>query len=262
MAYKLFILVFAIFGAFGLQSCKTTLPAMKLDPQTEYKFVGKVCDQSTGPKFDCTECDPYKDKRCFDGVGVIPQHKVIDLLMLATRADLVRVRTCNRTRQLLYKGDSFNFVVTPNLVEQNLDDCDISGEAFDYKKELHSYYWVMIERKNYELPVETQCDGYVVGTDNGAPTGVGACQVGQNLSGLIRFKVNTEVLFDKEVCPFKFFYASEKYMTIGRNFYFTPDEKIKGGKYKCTFVEQVPPFRKAIVGIHVFEEEIFPKENK
>lgn len=233
-----------------LGGCSSSMPAIKLNPKVAYKFTGKFCDQA--------------NDKCYVGVGTLPERDVQRLDMYATRADIVRLRSCNRTRQLLKEGTHFEFIMTPNEVEKFMVDCDIKGEAFDLKKELHDFYWAMIERPGYELPVVTHCDGFISGDKDEDPKGIGACQVKKEVgTALIKFKTNVKVYNDRESCPLEFFYDSraENNITVGRDFFVTPDKDVKGDLYKCEFLEQVPPFRKAIVGIRVYEDEIFPKEN-
>lgn len=249
MNKKALFVVFAALGSLLLQGCSSSTPAIKLNPEVEYKFTGVFCDK--------------EDSKCYKGVGVLPARPVHRLEMKATRADIVRLWSCNRTRQLLKEGTSFDFQMTPNEVERNMVDCDIRGEAYDLKKELHDFYWAMVERPGYELPVETHCDGFITGEREDDPKGVGACQVKHNQTALVKFNTKVKVYNDRESCPLEFFYdnKAENIINVGRDFFFTPDKDVEGDLYKCEFLEQVAPFRKAIVGIHVYEDEIFPKEN-
>lgn len=205
---------------------------LKLDEDVLYKYEGMVCD---------------KDNKCFRGVGVLPQKEKYVLDFEATNADFVQIRSCNRSRKLLDEGRNFEFIMTPNDVERKDISCVIEAQAYDFKKQLHNFYFVAMEREGFDLPHTTICDGF---TDR--RNGIGACQVGVGQSGKISFDKNVKV-FKGDECELDFKWA------VGRDFEFRPEEP---GKYVCGFKESQEPFRKAFVHIIVYEQEIFPRPSQ
>ena len=178
------------------------------------------------------------------GVFVLPRKDKHIIRFKATRADYVMFRGCNRSRALENKGDEFQFVMIPNEVESRRVDCWLDVKAFDFKRQMHNYYFIAFEREGFELPFQTICDGY---TRN--RTGIGACQAGVGQHPKIKTAVKSK-LFRGDKCPFKFQWE------VGTDFEFRPEEP---GDYVCGFKEVEAPHRLGLVHIKVWSKEIIPR---
>jgi len=146
---------------------------LMLNKDVFYKFSGKVC----------------LDKKCFQGAGVLPlKEQQFEIDFYAERADFVKIKGCNRSRQLTHEGSHFDFLMTNNNVETDEITCKIRANAFDYKKQLHSFYFIAFEKKEFELPFTTFCDGYTEKRN-----GLGVCQIGKGQIGKIKFDTKVQL---------------------------------------------------------------------
>jgi len=232
-------------GVLQLQGCSTIEALtgggdayLELNKDVFYKFSGKVC----------------LDEKCFQGAGVLPNNPeqyIIDFH--ASRADFVKIKGCNRTRQLTDEGSHFRFKMTHNDVESDEITCKLRANAFDYRRQLHSFYFVAFEKDEFKLPFKTICDGYTFKRN-----GIGVCQIGKGQIGKLKFEKKVKIFKGKR-CDIDFEYAHGKKVELGRDFRF---RQRKHGEYTCGFAEVDPPHRRGHVFILVYEQEIFPKENK
>jgi len=232
-------------SSLALQGCSTIKGMIGLGEDTHldlnaevfYKFSGKVCYDGT----------------CFNGAGVLPHSdEIYDIKFHAERADFVKIKGCNRTRQLTNEGTSFVFRMKHNEVEDRIS-CKIRANAFDFKKQLHSFYFVAFEKHDFKLPFTTICDGYSLKRN-----GVGVCQIGKGQVGKIKFDMKVK-LFKGDRCNIDFEYAPGKPIAIGTDFEFRNREH---GEHVCEWVEMEEPYRRGFSYILVYQQEIFPKESK
>ncbi len=227
------------------QGCASPANKVHLDLEEDvfYKHVGKVCDQSESSGWSS------RNEKCFNAVGVLPLRDKYKIKFYAANADLVKIRGCGRTRQLTKEGDSFKLKdFKLSMVERDKLSCGyLRVRAFDYDKQMHSYYFIAFRRKTHKLPFTTVCDGYT-----NKEIGIGACQVGMGQIGLIKFDTKVK-LFRDDVCPFKFKWG------VAKDFEFRPK---KGGQFACSWTEAQEPYRKGVVYFEIFDQEIFPMEHK
>jgi len=236
-------LVMLIMTILSITGCSSRSDDVHLRATTDryYKYEGLVTEGKTK----------------FNGLGVVPIKKQYNFKFEASNGDTVLFISCNRTRKKMDQGDDFNFIITPNDPERNDELCNtLEVESYDMKRQMHNFYLIAFDKKDFTLPFITTCDGYI-----NKRKGTDACQI-MLAKGVSYFEFESEVEIIKgKLCNLEFERVKDADRPNLVKYRINPQvlpEKIK--YFRCGFLEKNIPYRMGETFIRVYDDFIIPRE--